>query len=533
MSTTLELDDAIAAIELDKKVTRIILQLNPIKGFVSKPISLIRTAKGKWVPEKRRNVATKRKHIPLSEIDIDSIFQVFAFCNVGGKMRLVRTVPASIDKNALTLEFMAPAEFRTAFINTGEEEWVEVEVLDKRATQIPGQPPVTRMEVKKVKHTIAEKFLTSPSRMTYDRLVFEADATKVKPTDYNCWTGFTIQPVQGDWRLMDQMIRDSLANGDREAYQYIRRWVAWCFQNPTKRSEAALVFRSEKQGTGKGTLGNAICKIFGTHAVHLHRADSLTARFNSQLAMCAFLFDDESTYSGDHAAASAMKALVTEPTLDIERKHLDVITLPNCLKIMKATNSKWAVPAEPSDRRYAVFQSSEEFANDQKYFGRIIRELDRGGLSAMLHDLMNWDLQGWHPRNDLPANQAKADQQTLSLRADEKWLLGFLLSGVLPFSHYRRPNRVISQSKLYEAGRRSSPDLKWRSDADFSKFLNDWGIPSRSSNGHYRDFGSLQELRARWMKKYPWFQDFAGLPADQEWGHEQENEFWSEEEDED
>ena len=289
------------------------------------------------------------------------------------------------------------------------------------------------------------------------------------------------------------------------------------------------MFRSEKQGTGKGTLGNSIGKIFGTHAVHLHRADSLTARFNSQLAMCAFLFDDESTYSGDHAAASAMKALVTEPTLDIERKHLDVITLPNCLKIMKATNSKWAVPTEPSDRRYAIFQSSEEHANDQKYFGRIFRELAHGGLSAMLHELLNWDLKGWHPRNDLPANQAKADQQTLSLRADDKWLLGFLLSGVLPFASWRRPNRVTSQSKLYEAARRSSPDLRWRSDADLSKFLNDWGIPSRSSDGHYRDFGELKELRARWMNKYPWFRDFDALPVDQEWGHEQEDVYIHEE----
>ena len=57
---------------------------------------------------------------------------------------------------------------------------------------------------------------------------------------------------------------------------------------------------------------------------------SLTTRFNSQLAMCAFLFDDEFTFSGDAAAASVAKGLVTEPTIDIERKGVDVITLPNC-----------------------------------------------------------------------------------------------------------------------------------------------------------------------------------------------------------
>ena len=44
------------------------------------------------------------------------------------------------------------------------------------------------------------------------------------------------------------------------------------------------MLRSEKQGTGKGLLGNSIGRVFGTHAVHLFRQGALTARFNSQLA---------------------------------------------------------------------------------------------------------------------------------------------------------------------------------------------------------------------------------------------------------
>ena len=155
---------------------------------------------------KGRNVFADRKHIALSEITEDNIRDVFAYCNVAGKMRLVRTVPASIDPKALTLEFMAPAEFRNAFVNTGEEHWVEVEVLDKKATQVEGEPPITKKEVRKVKRTIAESFLISPDRMTYDRMVFEADAKKVRATDYNTWTGFTLQPASGDWRLMDRMM---------------------------------------------------------------------------------------------------------------------------------------------------------------------------------------------------------------------------------------------------------------------------------------------------------------------------------------
>ena len=470
---------------------------------------------------KRRNLYTARAHIPLSEVTEENIFDVFAYCNVGGKMRCIRRVPASIDPKALTLEFMAPVEFKAAFVNRTDKEFVEVEVLDPDTPVVPGHPPPTKTELKIIKTSLANKFLNNQKRMTYDRMVFEAEARKVRATDYNAWTGFTIQPAPGDWHLMDAMILESLANGDKEAYDYIRRWVAWCYQNPTKRAEACLVLRSEKQGTGKGLLGNSIAQVFGTHAVHLYRQNALTARFNSQLALCAFLFDDKSTFSGDQAAASQMKGLITEPTLDIERKNLDVITLPNCLKIMKATNNAWAAPVEANDRRYAVFESSDERANDQQYFRPIIRELARGGRSAMLHDLLHWDLQGWHPRTDLPANAAKAAQQTLSLAPELQWLLGLLTDGILPYCADKHPNRCTSPSALYENAKRGSPLLRYWSDVRFGKFLDDWGTVTRRSNGSYRDFGSLQQLRKKWTDRFAWYRGFEQLPSDQEWTTEQ------------
>jgi hypothetical protein len=464
----------------------------------------------------RRNVYTVRKHIPLSKVSAKNIHDVFAYCNVGGRMRCVRKVPASIDPQALTLEFMSPAEFKQAFVNRAELEFVEVQVLDPDTPPVPGHPPPTRGELKIIKTTLATKFLNNEKRMTYDRMVFEADPDRVEPTDYNTWTGFTIQPAPGDWRLMNAMIFESLANGDKEAYNYIKRWVAWGFQNPTKRAEACLVLRSEKQGTGKGLLGNAIARVFGTHAVHFFRQNALTARFNSQLACCAFLFDDESTFSGDLAAASQMKGLITEPTLDIERKGIDVITLPNSLKILKATNNAWAAPVEANDRRYAIIESSDAFANNQKYFRPIIRELAQGGRSAMLHDLLNFDLKGWHPRSDLPANPAKAEQQILSLPAEQQWLLGLLTEGAIPYCDDKNPNRCISPSGLYENARRSSPQLRYWSDVRFGKFLDNWGTQTRRSNGSYRDFGSLQDLRHRWHDRFPWYKGFEKLPADQE-----------------
>ena len=100
---------------------------------------------GDWVLEtagasvkaaKSRNVYAEWEHIPLSKITAKNIYKVFAYCDVGGKMRCVRQVPASIDAKALTLEFMSPAEFKAAFVNRTEYEFVELQVLD------PDTPPI-------------------------------------------------------------------------------------------------------------------------------------------------------------------------------------------------------------------------------------------------------------------------------------------------------------------------------------------------------------------------------------------------------
>ena len=80
------------------------LTLKGDKFVLKKPLTSKPTPNAKG-----RNVFAERKHIALSEVTEENIGDVFAYCNVAGKMRLVRRVPASIDPKALTLEFMAPA----------------------------------------------------------------------------------------------------------------------------------------------------------------------------------------------------------------------------------------------------------------------------------------------------------------------------------------------------------------------------------------------------------------------------------------
>ncbi|MCJ2048398.1 hypothetical protein MKL01_01510, partial [Methylobacterium sp. J-070] len=81
---------------------------------------------------------------------------------------------------------------------------------------------------------------------------------------------------------MYRHIKEVLADNDVAAANYIFKWVAWAVQHPAERAQAALVFKGKK-GTGKGTLGNALCQIFGQHGTHISSAEHLAGRFNGHL----------------------------------------------------------------------------------------------------------------------------------------------------------------------------------------------------------------------------------------------------------
>ena len=69
---------------------------------------------------------------------------------------------------------------------------------------------------------------------------------------------------------------------------------------------------------------------------------------------------------------------------------------PNRLHVAMAANADWVVPAGAGERRYAVFNCADTFvmgrgddAIREEYFKALHRELENGGLEAMLHDLLN------------------------------------------------------------------------------------------------------------------------------------------------
>ena len=279
--------------------------------------------------------------------------------------------------------------------------------------------------------TRSSYWIRNPQRRQYKGVIFDPEQSH--DGWLNLWRGWAVQPRKGDWSMLQQLIREVLVDGVDAHYEYVLDWLAYMVQHPSRAAEVAMCFKGEK-GTGKGTLGRAAAALAGSHGLHISSPEHLVGRFNSHLQNCICLFADEAFWAGDKAGEAKLKQLVTEPTIAYEGKGRDAVMGKNHVHIIMAANGDWVVPAGlDGERRFAVFQVSSRRRGDKAFFNDLNRQLyAQGGIEAMLHDLLLRDIEGWAPRDEVPATQALVDQKVLTMDDVERWWYNKLLDGMLP-----------------------------------------------------------------------------------------------------
>lgn len=274
---------------------------------------------------------------------------------------------------------------------------------------------------------IAEAWLDSPKRRQVRGVVF--DPERNHDGFLNLWTGWGVQPSKrGSWDRLNELLFEVLANGDQQVYDYILNWSAYMTQFPGRPAEVAVAIQGSK-GAGKGTFFRALAMISGKHGMQVTSSDSLTGRFNSHLRDVIFLFADEAITPYDKDGESRLKAMLTEPTLSFEGKGADIIQGRNRLHVGMATNEDWFIPASLEDeRRFMATQANNKWRGQSGKFAALYDELKQGGLNRLLWDLLSRDLNGWHPRDDIPVTEALAQQKIRSLSPVGQWWFQILES---------------------------------------------------------------------------------------------------------
>jgi hypothetical protein len=197
--------------------------------------------------------------------------------------------------------------------------------------------------------------------------------------------------------------------------------------------------------------------------------------------------------------------MITEPTLSIEQKGIDLVEVPNMLHMIMLAELGWVIPAGERERRYAAFRVSDDRLGDRGYFEALHAHIENGGAEAMLYDLQRMDLGKWHPRQVYETPELM-EQKRRSLPPLDEWYVNFLQTGQLP----RGPARNIALSRdLLDSARAFNPLLRYTAnETSVGLFLRKQGC-TKWSSGALRGwtFRPLAEARADWECRYgqwPW-----------------------------
>ena len=101
---------------------------------------------------------------------------------------------------------------------------------------------------------------------------------------------------------------------------------------------------------------------------------------------------------------------MTENTMPIEMKGVDVQNAQNFVRLIMASNNDWVVPASVDQRRFVVMEVGNARMQDSSYFNALWEQMEQGGRQALIQFLLDRDLSGVELRR-IPRTDALAEQQ--------------------------------------------------------------------------------------------------------------------------
>jgi hypothetical protein len=279
----------------------------------------------------------------------------------------------------------------------------------------------------------AARYLMNNPPRVFDRIVYDppgSNLTRPGEVTFNLWQGFDVAPARGDWRLMRRHIWRVLCGQDAAAFKYLICWLADLVQNPGRCPEVMVILKSKLGGHGKSLLGKWLLRIFGLHGLEVTDPEQVFGEFTANLEAKSFVLLEELTFPGDHRNSAKVKALITAKTVRINGKNTPAFYVPNTLHYMVTTNEACAIAADAGARRYFVLDIKDDKpdAEGRRYYQELVAQAERGGIAAMLYDLLLVDLSKFDIR-DVPVTDALIDQQRRSADDISKWIIDCVVTG--------------------------------------------------------------------------------------------------------
>lgn len=248
----------------------------------------------------------------------------------------------------------------------------------------------------------------------------------------NLFTGWAVEPGDGEFPAIRYLIETVLCDGDEAASEYLFKYLAHMIQKPDEIAKVAIVMQGE-QGTGKGTFMRLLRSLVGPkYWWKTSNMKDAIGDYNGSLEGKIVFFFDEALPPNDRRAESRFKDLVSEDTLRFNEKYLSGWQGPNCGRYFLAANQQHVLHVDKNDRRAFVLQVSPRHAPQQTANGVIedpfwqqYAAAEPGELPAFMRYLTDLDISDFRTTS-FPNTAARDVQKVASATEYDRVLRDFL-----------------------------------------------------------------------------------------------------------
>lgn len=254
--------------------------------------------------------------------------------------------------------------------------------------------------------SVAEEWLKHPYAQRYDYVEFRPEnpnpvvETEMGGLALNMWTGFDAIPgdVTPFLELTEFLFQDLHGHQDLP----LKLW-AYKAQNPGEKIPLATVLVGQ-QGCGKSLWAECLREAFAPYTADISSA-ALRGQFNGYVERTLLCVINEASEYDLHLAANTLRGLISDVKTQLNEKFRVARNINSYTQYVITSNDRGAGAYSNDDRRMIVVPCPTK--REPEFYLKVAAWKKAGGGKALLHYLLNLDLQGWRPPLQAPMTAEK------------------------------------------------------------------------------------------------------------------------------
>ena len=247
----------------------------------------------------------------------------------------------------------------------------------------------------------------------------------------NTWVAPSVKPIKGTAKpMLDHILY--LCNGNNDHTAHITNWLAYCYQNPGKKINHALLIISAHQGVGKDTMALAMARLLGEQNVPFIDDDAIAEGRGEYMKRAQLVVVPEIMCGDRRDISNKLKPIITQPEIRVNEKNVKPYWVPNLANVVMFSNYENAAYIEDGDRRHFVIICKDR-PRDPAYYDDLYNYINGDGISGFAWFLQSRDLSKFNPKANAPHTEHRDTVRDATKAGWEAFLQDAWDSNASPF----------------------------------------------------------------------------------------------------